>query len=73
MKIGGRSGYEYFDEEGNAIYTIAQFFPRMAVYNEVEGWQNKQFLGEENLLFHLETIRLVLLCLMITLCRQQES
>ena len=45
MKIGGRSGYEYFDEEGNAIYTIAQFFPRMAVYNEVEGWQNKQFLG----------------------------
>tara|TARA_B100000780_G_scaffold137051_1_gene95951 strand:- start:3159 stop:5489 length:2331 start_codon:yes stop_codon:yes gene_type:complete len=45
MKIGGRSGYEYFKEEGNAIYTIAQFFPRMAVYNEVEGWQNKQFLG----------------------------
>ena len=45
MKIGGRSGYEYFKEEENAIYTIAQFFPRMAVYNEVEGWQNKQFLG----------------------------
>ena len=45
MKIGGRSGYEYFSEEQNSIYTIAQFFPRMAVYNEVEGWQNKQFLG----------------------------
>ncbi len=45
MKIGGRSGYELFEDEGNAIYTIAQFFPRMAVYNEVEGWQNKQFLG----------------------------
>ena len=45
MKIGGRSGYEYFKEEENSIYTIAQFFPRMAVYNEVEGWQNKQFLG----------------------------
>lgn len=45
MKIGGRSGYEYFEDEENAIYTIAQFFPRMAVYNEVEGWQNKQFLG----------------------------
>ena len=45
MKIGGRSGYEYFEKEGNSIYTIAQFFPRMAVYNEVEGWQNKQFLG----------------------------
>lgn len=45
MKIGGRSGYEYFKDEDNSIYTIAQFFPRMAVYNEVEGWQNKQFLG----------------------------
>ncbi|MBJ05281.1 MAG: aminopeptidase [Flavobacteriales bacterium] len=45
MKIGGRSGYEYFKKDKNSIYTIAQFFPRMAVYNEVEGWQNKQFLG----------------------------
>jgi hypothetical protein len=24
---------------------MAQFYPRMAVYNEVEGWQHKQFLG----------------------------
>lgn len=45
MEIGGRSGYEYFQEEDNYIYTIAQFFPRMCVYNDVEGWQNKQFLG----------------------------
>ncbi|TVQ76934.1 MAG: M1 family peptidase [Flavobacteriales bacterium] len=45
MQIGGRSGYEYFEEDDNYLYTIAQFFPRMAVYNEVEGWQNKQFLG----------------------------
>ena len=45
MEIGGRSGYEYFNKDQNSIYTIAQFFPRMAVYNEVEGWQNKQFLG----------------------------
>ncbi len=43
--IGGRSGYEYFAEEDNYLYTIAQFFPRMAVYNDVDGWQNKQFLG----------------------------
>jgi len=43
--IGGRSGFEYFPEDGNYLYTIAQFFPRMAVYNDVEGWQNKQFLG----------------------------
>jgi hypothetical protein len=45
MEIGGRSGYEYFEEDDNYLYTIAQFFPRMAVYNDVEGWQNKQFLG----------------------------
>lgn len=45
MKIGGRSGYEYFEEEDNYLYTIAQWFPRMCVYNDVEGWQNKQFLG----------------------------
>ncbi len=45
MKDGGRSGYEYFEDEDNYLYTIAQFYPRMAVYNDVEGWQNKQFLG----------------------------
>ena len=39
-----RSGYENF-EDGNNNYVIAQFFPRMAVYNDVEGWQNLQFLG----------------------------
>lgn len=44
-KIDGRSGYEYFEEEDNYLYVIAQFFPRMAVYNDVDGWQNKQFLG----------------------------
>ena len=45
MKIGGRSGYEYFDKDSNYLYTIAQFFPRMCVYDDVNGWQNKQFLG----------------------------
>jgi hypothetical protein len=45
LKIGGRSGYEFFEEENNSIYTIAQFYPRMAVYSDNEGWQHKQFLG----------------------------
>ncbi len=44
-EIGGRSGYEYFAEDGNNVYVIAQFFPRMCSYNDIEGWQNKQFLG----------------------------
>ncbi len=43
--IGGRSGYEHFDKDGNNLYVIAQFYPRMAVYNDVEGWQNMQFWG----------------------------
>ena len=43
--FGERSGMEYFPEDNNYIYTIAQFFPRMCVYDDYEGWQNKQFLG----------------------------
>ncbi|MFK8274019.1 M1 family metallopeptidase [Capnocytophaga canimorsus] len=46
QKNGGRSGYEYFPEEDNRLYVIAQFFPRMAVYNDTEGWQNEQFWGD---------------------------
>jgi len=44
MTDRGRSGYEIFDD-GNAAYVIAQFYPRLAVYNNVEGWQNLQFWG----------------------------
>lgn len=40
-----RSGFEYFPKDGNRAYVIAQFFPRMAVYSDVEGWQNHQFWG----------------------------
>lgn len=42
----GRSGMEYFPEDGNYVYIIAQWFPRMCVYDDVVGWQNKQFLGQ---------------------------
>jgi hypothetical protein len=45
QKEGGRSGYEFFEKENNRLYVIAQFYPRMAVYNDVEGWQNMQFWG----------------------------
>jgi hypothetical protein len=40
-----RGGYEYFEEDGNYIYEIAQWFPRMASYTDVNGWHHKQFLG----------------------------
>ncbi len=47
IKYGGRSGYEYFPENDNKLYVIAQFYPRMAVYSDVEGWQNSQFWGRD--------------------------
>ncbi|MFC0253362.1 M1 family metallopeptidase [Massilia consociata] len=42
--LGGRSGYEKF-EDNNDLFEIAQWFPRMAAYYDVYGWQHKQFLG----------------------------
>ncbi len=42
---GGRSGFEHFPKDNNNSYVIAQFFPRLCVYNNVEGWQNDQFWG----------------------------
>ncbi len=42
---GGRGGYEYFEDHDNYLFTIAQWFPRMCVYSDFEGWQNKQFTG----------------------------
>ncbi len=40
----GRSGFEHFKDDGNNLYIIAQFYPRMAVYDDVNGWQNMQFI-----------------------------
>jgi predicted secreted protein len=44
--FNGRGGYEFFPEDGNYVYTFAQWFPRMCVFDDYEGWQNKQFLGQ---------------------------
>ena len=41
-----RSGYEFFPKDGNYLYELAQWFPRMCVYDDVNGWQHKQFLGQ---------------------------
>ncbi len=45
VDIGGRSGWEFFDDDGNYLYEIAQWFPRVAAYTDVNGWQHKQFIG----------------------------
>ncbi|TZG00084.1 M1 family metallopeptidase (plasmid) [Chryseobacterium panacisoli] len=45
MKMGGRGGYENFPADGNDLYTMAQWYPRMCVYSDFQGWQNHQFTG----------------------------
>jgi hypothetical protein len=44
-KYGGRGGFEFFPEDGNDIFTITQWFPRLCVYSDFQGWQNHQFAG----------------------------
>jgi hypothetical protein len=60
MNYNERSGYEYFPEDKNYIYHVAQWFPRMCVFDDYEGWQNKQFidLGEFALVFGNYKVRI---------------
>ena len=41
----GRGGYEFFPEDGNSVFTMVQWFPRLCVYSDFQGWQNHQFTG----------------------------
>ncbi|MBX2924124.1 MAG: M1 family metallopeptidase [Chitinophagaceae bacterium] len=41
----GRGGYEFFEEDGNHVFTMSQWYPRLAVYSDFQGWQNLQFKG----------------------------
>jgi len=43
--VRGRTAAEYFEEDDNWLYELAHWFPRMAAYTDVDGWNNKQFLG----------------------------
>lgn len=45
LTVGGRGGYEYFPEDGNDLFTLTQWYPRMCVYSDFQGWQHKQFTG----------------------------
>lgn len=45
VSIPSRTGYEYFEADQNYLYEIAHWYPRMAAYTDVNGWQNKAFLG----------------------------
>ncbi|RNL56877.1 M1 family metallopeptidase [Pedobacter jejuensis] len=45
MSVGGRGGYEFFPADGNYLFTMAQWYPRLCVYSDFQGWQNHQFTG----------------------------
>ena len=45
MQRGGRGGFEYFPEDGNYEFTMTQWYPRLCVYSDFQGWQNHQFTG----------------------------
>jgi len=46
MTVGGRGGFEFFPEDGNHLFTMAQWYPRLAVYSDFQGWQHHQFTGK---------------------------
>jgi len=43
--LRARGGYEYFEDDKNYLYEMAQWFPRVVSYTDYTGWQHKQFLG----------------------------
>jgi len=47
-EIGGRGGYENFPEDGNNLYSITQWYPRMAVYSDFKGWQHNSLPVVQN-------------------------
>lgn len=45
LTLGGRGGYEFFPGDGNYLFTMTQWYPRLCVYSDFQGWQNHQFTG----------------------------
>lgn len=43
--MGARGGYEHYEKDGNDIFFIAQWYPRLAAYTDLTGWEHKQFYG----------------------------
>ena len=47
MVFYGRGGYENFAADGNNLYTITHWYPRMCLYSDYEGWHNQQYNNKE--------------------------
>lgn len=46
-QMRARGGFEYFKEDKNYLFAIAQWYPRLCAYTDYGGWQNKQTTGQE--------------------------
>jgi hypothetical protein len=44
--LPGRMGFEFFEQDGNYLYEMAQWFPRLCAYTDYAGWQHKEYLGQ---------------------------
>jgi hypothetical protein len=40
-----RSGFDYFEKDGNYIYNLGQWYPRVAAYTDNGAWDNRTFFG----------------------------
>ena len=47
MVYFGRGGYENFPEDGNNLYTITHWYPRLCQYSDYAGWHNQQYVNKE--------------------------
>ncbi len=45
LTLGAAAGMKIFPKTTTTCYTMAQWYPRLAVYSDFQGWQNKQFTG----------------------------
>ena len=47
MKFFGRGGYENFPGDGNNLYSITHWYPRLCQYSDYAGWHNQQYNNKE--------------------------
>ena len=40
-----RSGFDHFEKDGNKIYNLGQWYPRVAGYTDAKAWNNRTFYG----------------------------
>ena len=74
MSRSPRAGFEHFPDDknpdGNDIFLLAQWFPRLHSYTDYEAWTNKPFLGSGEFTLEFGDYEVSLMYLLTTLCLQ---